>query len=103
LVIDPSFTVYAGTQNFTNSYYQKKPGFLILPGTSQQVTNDVQHFNILAYEFSVPFICTKDRWQVLITPAYILPQNLIAVQGRPDLSEKGQNMFYGTIGLKRTF
>jgi hypothetical protein len=38
----------------------------------------------------------------LLTPSYILPQNLVTVAGRPDLSERGQNTFYATIGLKYT-
>jgi hypothetical protein len=103
LVVDPSFYLYAGTQNFTNSYYQKKPGFLLFPGSTQQITESVQQFNILSYEISAPIIYVKDKWQVLLTPSYVLPQNLISVPGRPDLSERGRNMFYATIGVKRGF
>src|SRR6476619_641281 len=103
IVIDPSFYAYAGTQNFTNTYYKKKGGLPLLPSGNQQVTENVQQFNILAYEASVPFIYVKDKWMILATPSYILPQNLVTVAGRPDLSERGENMFYVTLGLKRTF
>jgi len=103
LVVDPSFYIYAGTENFSSSYYKKKPGFLLLPGTSQEVNENYIKFDILAFEFSVPIVYAKGNWMVLFTPSYILPQNLLTVSGRPDLSEKGQNIFYATIGLKYTF
>jgi hypothetical protein len=102
IVIDPSFYTYAGTQNFTNSYYKKKNGFLFFPGTTEQVNEKVTKFNILAYEFSVPVVYAKGKWMALFTPSYILPQNLVTIPDRPDLSEKGENMFYATLGLKYT-
>ena len=103
LVIDPSFYMYGGTQNFSNTYNKKKSGFLLLPGTSEQVKQSVKQFNLLAYEFSLPVIFSKDKWMVMLTPSYILPQNLVTVSGQPDLSEQGENTFYTTISLKRTF
>jgi len=45
-------------------------------------------------------IFAKDKFQLLLTPAYVIPQNLITVQERPDLSESGKEMFYATIGVK---
>jgi hypothetical protein len=104
LIIDPSAYIYAGTQNFTNTYYQKKANFLPITGsTEQQVTENVQKFNILSYELSMPVIYVRGKWMILATSAYVLPQNLVTVPGRPDLSEKGKDLFYATIGLKRTF
>lgn len=103
LVIDPSFYAYAGTQNFTNTYYKKNPDFLVFPGNTEQVNENVTKFNILAYEFSVPVVFVKGKWMALFTPSYILPQNLVTVPNRPDLSERGANMFYATLGLKYTF
>lgn len=103
LVIDPSFYAYAGTQNFTNTYYKKQPGFLLFPGNTEQVNKSVTRFNILAYEFSVPVVYAKGNWMALLTPSYILPQNLITIPSRPDLSERGENMFYATIGMKYSF
>jgi hypothetical protein len=103
LVVDPSFYTYAGTQNFTNTYYQKKSGFLLFPGTNQQVTEHVQQFNILSYEASIPVIYVKGKWMALLTPAYVIPKNLITVPGHPELTERGENLFYVSVGLKYTF
>lgn len=103
LVIDPSIFAYAGTQNFTNTYYKKRPGNILFPGTTEQINESVTKFNVLAYEFSVPVVYAKGKWMGLFTPSYILPQNLVTVAGRPDLSERGENMFYATLGLRYTF
>jgi hypothetical protein len=94
LVVNPSAYVYAGTQQFTNTYY-KKNNFLFLPGVEQEVTETVKKFNILSYEFSMPIVLGIGKFQVIAIPAYVLPQNLIA--------EHGENMFYATIGAKYNF
>jgi hypothetical protein len=103
LVVDPSFYTYAGTQNFTNTYNKKKTNFVLFPGNTEQVTEQVTKFNVLAYEFSIPVVYAKGKWMALATPSYILPQNLLTVANRPDLSERGQNTFYATLGLKYSF
>jgi hypothetical protein len=64
------------------------------------VSENVKNFNILSYEFSMPVIFAKGKFQALAIPAYVLPQNLVTVPGRPDLSERGKNMFYVTLGAK---
>ncbi|MEO6071469.1 MAG: hypothetical protein ABIN57_01395 [Chitinophagaceae bacterium] len=103
VVLDPSFYTYAGTQQFSKTYTKKKKGNLLFPGTEQQVSERVQQFNILAYEVSLPVIVAKGKIQVVATPSYVIPQNLLVVPGRPDLTEKGENTFYTTLGLKFTF
>lgn len=103
LVIDPSAYAYAGTQNFTNTYYKKRPGNILFPGTTEEINQSVTKFNVLAYEFSVPLVYAKGKWMALVTPSYILPQNLVTVAGRPDLSEKGENTFYASAGIKYAF
>lgn len=103
LVIDPSAYIYAGTQHFTKSYLKRTSGFLFFPGNEQMATESAQKFNILSYEFSVPVIFATGKLQLLFTPAYVVPQNLLIVEGRPDLSEKGENMVYATIGAKMRF
>ena len=103
LVIDPSAYVNAGTQQFTKSYLKRSSGFIFFPGNEQVVTESAQKFNILSYEFSVPVILATGKFQLLFTPAYVLPQNLIVVEGRPDLSERGENLFYATFGAKMSF
>jgi len=100
LVIDPSVFIYAGTQQFTKTYLSKSPGFLLLPGGSQLVDQTARKFSILSYEFSIPVIIRLNKFQLLCTPGYVLPQNLVVVEGRPDLSEKGERMFYLTAGIK---
>ncbi len=102
LVIDPSAYINAGTQQFTKTSY-KQNGFLLFPGAQQQVTEAVNKFNILSYEFSMPVVFGKGKLQLIANPAYVLPQNLVTVVNRPDLSERGKNMFYATIGAKVNF
>jgi hypothetical protein len=103
LVIDPSVYLNAGTQQFTKSYLKRTSGFLFFPGNEQVVTESAKKFNILSYEISAPVIFATGKLQLLFTPAYVLPQNLLIVEGRPDLSERGENMFYATIGAKLGF
>jgi len=103
LVIDPSAYINAGTQQFTSSYLKRTSGFLFFPGNEQLVTESAQKFNILSYEISAPVIFATGKLQLLFTPAYVMPQNLLIVEGRPDLSEKGEKMFYATIGAKMSF
>jgi hypothetical protein len=104
LVFDPGFYVYAGSQNFQRSYYKKNStGFLNFPGNNQLVTEEVSKFNILAYELTMPIVYAKKSWMFVATPIYIVPQNLLTVPDRPDLSERGEKMFYGTLTAKYTF
>ncbi len=105
-VFDPSFYTYAGTQQFQKSYYKRKNngfGIINLPGNSQLVTEKSQQFNVLAHEISMPVIFSKTKLMFIATPAYIMPQNLVTVPNRPDLSERGENMFYATLTAKYTF
>jgi hypothetical protein len=101
-VINPSAYLNAGTQQFTKTYY-KQSSFLFFPGVEQMVAQHVSSFNILSYEFSAPVIYAKGKLQLLLIPAYVIPQNLITVTNRPDLSERGREMFYATVGAKATF
>jgi hypothetical protein len=94
LVMDPSAYLYAGTQQFTNTYY-KKNNFLFLPGVEEQVTESVKKFNMLSYEFSMPIVLAKGKFQFILIPAYVMPQNLIA--------ERGKDMLYVTAGAKINF
>jgi hypothetical protein len=92
IVVDPSANINAGTQRFSKTYY-KKSSFLFFPGVEQEVTESVNQFKILSYEFSMPVIVAKGKFQFIANPAYVLPQNLI-------VTERGENMFYITIGAK---
>jgi hypothetical protein len=101
LVIDPSAYLYAGTQRFIQS--REKSGLFPLPGTTTEAGDEGKRFNVLSYEFSAPVILVKGKWMWLVTPAYVIPQNLVTIAGRPDLSEKGQAMFYLTAGIRFSF
>lgn len=102
LVLDPSAYINAGTQKFTKTYY-KQSSFLFFPGAEQQVNEEVSKLSILSYEFSMPTILAFNKFQLIVNPAYVIPQNLIKIENRPDLSERGKEMFYVTAGLKFTF
>lgn len=102
IVIDPTASINAGTQNFTKTYYEKR-NFLILPLPDQQVTENSKQFNILSYEFSVPIIYGIGKFNLVFNPAYVLPQHVITVPGQPALSERADNLFYFTITGKLTF
>lgn len=106
-VLDPSIYVYGGTQRFSRTYTRKQNNRLPLPigngNGQQQVTESVNSFAILSYEASMPIIYVKNKWMLIATPAYVIPQNLLTIANRPDLSERGKNQFYGTVGLKYTF
>lgn len=95
--IDPSAYVYLGTQKFSNTYLEKR-SLLGIPVT-QQTTQQVTQFNVLSYEVSVPVVFVSGKFNVSLTPAYTIPQNLVTVAGRPDLSEHGKELFYVTLGI----
>ena len=100
VAIDPSAYAYAGTQKFSNTYFEKN-NLLGLPITRQN-TEQVTQFNMLSYELSMPVVFVSGKFNASVTPAYVIPQHLISDAGRPDLSERGKNMFYVTLsaGIK---
>ncbi len=103
-VFDPSIYAYAGTQRFSRTYIKKSTGPFPLPlgGEQEEGTESVNKFRILAYELSMPVIYAKGKLQLIAIPTYIIPQNLLTVENRPDLSERGENSFSGTITIKFT-
>jgi hypothetical protein len=99
LVINPTLTMNMGTQHFTQTSY-KQTGILNLPGSQQTVTEEVNRFVVLSYEITAPVVFAKGKFQLIVIPAYVVPQNLVVVPDRPDLSERGRNLFNMTAGLK---
>ena len=95
---NPSVYVYAGTQNFSNTYQEQKKNILGIPYT-QQTTEKVTNFNILSYEVSMPIVFVCGKFNASITPSYVLPQNLVVVANNPSQSERGSNMFYAIFGI----
>lgn len=97
-VITPTAVANAGTQSFTYSYY-KKNNVLGLPLSNQQVTATSRQFNVLSYEFSIPSIWAYRNFFLVVTPGYVIPQHIITVAGRPDISERAGNLFYTNLTL----
>ncbi len=95
--INPSIYAYAGTQKFSNTYLEKK-NILGVPVT-QQTTENYTQLNMLSYEISVPIVYVFGKCNASFIPAYTIPQNIISVAGRPDLSENGKNIFYVSVSL----
>lgn len=104
IAINPSFYTYAGSQNFTRTYYvQKKklPGLGLGLGNQadKEMSEEVRRFTILAHEASLPLVFVAGKFNASLTGSYVMPQNLVKVANRPDLSENGRNMFYFTVGI----
>ena len=97
IAINPSVYAYFGTQKFNNTYLEKKT-LLGIP-VSQQTTEQVTQFNILSYEISMPVVLVTGKFNASVTPSYVIPQNLVTVAGRPDLSERGKELFYVTLSV----
>jgi hypothetical protein len=68
----------------------------------QPVITSTRQFNILAYEFSIPLVYGYKKLNLVVTPAYVVPQHLIVVPDQPSLSEYGANLLYVTATVKIT-
>jgi hypothetical protein len=110
LAINPSFYTYAGSQSFTQTYYEKKKKLNVLGlpigngngngnNNNELVTEEVRRFTVLAHEFSLPVVFVAGKFNASFTGSYVMPQNLVTVANRPDLTENGRNMFYFTLGV----
>jgi hypothetical protein len=95
--LNPSLYSYFGTQQFSNTYIEKK-NVLGIPVT-QTTTSRATQLNILSYEFALPVVFVSGKWNASFTPSYVIPQNLITVAGRPDLSEQGNSRLYFSLSL----
>lgn len=92
IVIDPSAYVYAGTQRFTQTFYQQK-NFLIFPAGEEALTKEGKQFSVLAYELSVPVIFAYGKLRFILSPAYVVPQHALT---------QTNNLFYVTSTVKFT-
>lgn len=102
IIINPSLLASAGTQRFSRSYLQQRK-LLFLPVAEDQITEESNRFSILSYEISVPLIYSIEKINIILVPSYVLPQNLISVPSRPDLSESGKNIFSLTASIRFSF
>jgi hypothetical protein len=101
-VAAPYAAIYSGTQNFSKTYLEKQ-NLLFIPLGNEEVTKDEKKFNVLAYEAGLPLVWGVSGFEFNVTPTYIIPQHLVLVANRPDLSEHGTKLFYMTAGIKYTF
>jgi len=101
IVLDPGVNAFGGTQNFTKTAYQQK-NFLVFPVAEEQVITSSRRFDLLSYELTMPIVYGYKKLNLIFTPSYVLPQNLITVTGQPALSERGANLFYVTATAKVT-
>jgi hypothetical protein len=94
--INPSAYAYFGTQNFSNTYYEQKKIFNLIPTTPEAVTKNSQAFNVLSYEFSLPVVFVYKKFNCTLSGSYVMPQHLISGV------ELGSNMFYfsGGVGVR---
>lgn len=102
LVLDPSAYVYAGTQHFTQTFFQQK-NLLLFPVAEQQLTKNSQEFSVLAYELSMPVVYGYKKLNFIFSPAYILPQHLLSTSGQAVASGTAENLFYLTLTVKFSF
>lgn len=97
--INPTLTVYGGTQRFTETYQKKQTtgiGGLPIGGMPQTITEtrNVNTFSILAYEYTMPLVLVVGKFNAVLSPSYVMPQNILAANG-----EYGRNRFYITASV----
>jgi len=100
LIITPSAYGYFGTQRFSKTYMQEKR-LLLIPVSSQAVTQNSSSFNIMSYELSCPVIYGYGKMNIIVIPAYVMPQNVITANGSS--SQKADNLFYTTAAVRFDF
>ncbi len=112
IAVNPSLYGYGGTQHFTQSYYKKRkvPGNGLGlgnlsggngngNGNTKTVIEEINRFSILSYEASLPVVLVIGKFNASLTASYVIPENLVKIANRPDLTENGKNMFYFTAGV----
>jgi len=88
-VITPTALINAGSQNFTQ--------------LKNMAPENSTRFSVLSYEFNIPLIYARKHVYFIVTPSYVIPQNLVTIPGHPELSEKGENLFYANATLLFSF
>jgi hypothetical protein len=92
LAFNPSITLNAGTQNFTESY-KRNIGSTFVP-IYQTENKSVTKISFLAMDLTLPIVYVSGKFNAFITPSYVMPYNLISSTG-----ERGDNRFYFTTGI----
>jgi hypothetical protein len=99
IVITPSAYSYFGTQRYSKTWMQEKR-FLLLPVGEQAVTQSSNRFSVMSYELSCPVIYGIGKMNFILTPAYVIPQNVITANGE---AQKADNLFYTTAAIRFDF
>jgi hypothetical protein len=99
LVIDPTATVYAGTQHFTQTFFEQQK-FLFIPTGEAELTAKSQVFSVLAYEASLPIVYGYKGLNLVLDPAYIVPQHVLLANGQEAAPGTVGNLFYITLTAK---
>jgi hypothetical protein len=99
LVIDPTATVYAGTQHFTQTFLEQQK-ILFIPTGEAELTSNSQVFSVLAYEASLPIVYGYKGLNLVLDPAYVLPQHVLLANGQMAASGAVSNLFYITLTAK---
>jgi hypothetical protein len=89
-VVTPTFLLNVGSQNYTQ---------LKDVNTNQ----NSKRFSILSYEINMPLIYARKHLYFIVTPSYVIPENLITVPGHPELSEMGSNLFFANVTVLYSF
>ncbi len=97
LAVNPSAYIYSGTHTYFKNV-KKNNGLPLLANNSSSI-EQAKQFTILSYEVSAPMVLVKGKFNAYISPAYVMPQNLVTVNSRPDLSERGSDLFYFSAGV----
>ena len=101
-LVTPTYVLNAGSQNFTN--VRTRAGLLGgVTGMNQQTTENNRRFKILSHEFSMPLIYARKNIYFIVTPSYVMPQNIVTVAGKPELSEYAKNLFYANATILFSF
>ena len=99
IVVSPSVYAYFGTQRYSKTWMQEKR-FLFLPVGGQAVTQSSNRFSVMSYELSCPVIYGIGKMNLILTPAYVVPQNVITANGE---TQKAENLFYTTAAIRFDF
>ncbi|WP_184546437.1 hypothetical protein [Mucilaginibacter sp. FT3.2] len=106
LVISPSVTVNAGTQNFYDAYLTlKKYKLKSKTATSKTLTKQetkLSKFNLLDYEFSLPIAYKIGRLIFHFTPTYAVSQNKLPANITGSMITK-PGIFYFDTGVTVKF
>jgi hypothetical protein len=99
IVVSPSVYAYFGTQRYSKTWMQEKR-FLFLPVGGQAVTQSSNRFSVMSYELSCPIIYGIGKMNLILSPAYVIPQNVITANGE---TQKADNLFYTTAAVRFDF